>query len=118
LPASEVGYVNAHGTATDQGDVAESHATNAVYGERMPVSSLKSYMGHTLGACGALEAWMTIEMMRDGWVSPTINLTEVDSRCAPLDYVVGAGRALDCSHVVSNNFAFGGINTSLVFKRL
>jgi len=118
LPASEVGYVNAHGTATDQGDVAESHATNAVYGERMPVSSLKSYMGHTLGACGALEAWMTIEMMRDGWVSPTINLTEVDPRCAPLDYIVGAGRALDCSYVVSNNFAFGGINTSLVFKRL
>ncbi len=118
LPPTEVGYVNAHGTATDQGDIAESHATNAVYGDRMPVSSLKSYMGHTLGACGALEAWMTIEMMRDGWVSPTINLTEPDTRCAPLDYVVGDGRTLDCSHVVSNNFAFGGINTSLVFKRL
>ena len=118
LPAEAIGYVNAHGTATDQGDIAESHATHAVYGDATPVSSLKSYMGHTLGACGALEAWMTIEMMRDGWVAPTINLTNVDPRCASLDYVIGGGRAVDSTHMVSNNFAFGGINTSLVFKRL
>lgn len=118
LPPEAIGYVNAHGTATDQGDVAESHATNAVYGERTPVSSLKSFMGHTLGACGALEAWMSIEMMRHGWFAPTINLANVDPRCATLDYVMGEGRTIDCSHVVSNNFAFGGINTSLVFKRL
>ncbi|MEP6832160.1 MAG: beta-ketoacyl-ACP synthase [Gemmatimonas sp.] len=118
LSPDAVGYVNAHGTATDQGDIAESKATLAVYGDRTPVSSLKSYMGHTLGACGALEAWMSVEMMRDGWFSPTINLTEVDPLCAPLDYITGEGRLAQCEYVVSNNFAFGGINTSLVFKRV
>lgn len=117
LQPDAVGYVNAHGTATDHGDVAESHATSAVYGPRMPISSLKSYMGHTLGACGALEAWMSIEMMHSGWFAPTINLSNVDPRCAPLDYIDGDGRAIECSHVTSNNFAFGGINTSLIFKR-
>ncbi|MCP3102408.1 beta-ketoacyl-ACP synthase [Myxococcus sp. K15C18031901] len=119
IPPSEVGYVNAHGTATDQGDVAESAATHEVFGERMPISSLKSYMGHTLGACGALEAWMSLEMMRTGWFAPTLHLApgEVDPRCAPLDYVVGEGRQLQTDVVMSNNFAFGGINTSLIFRR-
>jgi len=112
-----IGYVNAHGTATDQGDIAESQATHAVFGARMPISSLKSYVGHTLGACGALEAWMTIEMMRDGWFAPTINLENPDPRCAQLDYIVGEGRAIDTEYVMSNNFAFGGINTSLVLRR-
>ena len=117
LPASEVGYVNAHGTATDQGDVSEAAATHAVFGERIPISSLKSYMGHTLGACGALEAWMTIEMMRDDWFAPTVNLQCVDERCAPLDYIVGEGRTLCTDIAMTNNFAFGGINTSLIFRR-
>jgi 3-oxoacyl-[acyl-carrier-protein] synthase II len=112
-----IGYVNAHGTATDHGDVAESAATRAVFGERMPISSLKSYMGHTLGACGALEAWMTIEMMREGWFAPNLNLERVDPACAPLDYIAGAMRTLATDWVMSNNFAFGGINTSLVFRR-
>ena len=85
---------------------------------RAPVSSLKSYMGHTLGACGALEAWMTIEMMRSGWFAPTINLTSVDPACAELDYIVNEGRAFECEYVMSNNFAFGGINTSLIFRRM
>jgi 3-oxoacyl-[acyl-carrier-protein] synthase II len=113
----EVGYVNAHGTGTDNGDVAESHATHAVFGARAPISSLKSYMGHTLGACGALEAWISVMMMRDGWVAPTLNLETVDVRCAPLDYVRGDVRALETDLVMSNNFAFGGINTSLLFRR-
>lgn len=117
LPAAAIGYVNAHGTGTQHGDVAESQATRRVFGARVPVSSLKSYMGHTLGACGALEAWMTIEMMRSGWFAPTINLAKVDPECAELDYIIGAGREISCDHVVSNNFAFGGINTSLVFRR-
>jgi 3-oxoacyl-[acyl-carrier-protein] synthase II len=117
LDASAIGYVNAHGTATDHGDVAESIATNEVLGPNVPISSLKSYMGHTLGACGALEAWMTIEMMREGWFSPTLNLQTVDPRCAPLDHVGGGGRRIDTEYVMSNNFAFGGINTSLIFKR-
>ncbi|WP_420991772.1 beta-ketoacyl-ACP synthase [Cupriavidus sp. 30B13] len=117
LAASAIGYVNAHGTATDQGDIAESHATAQVLGGAVPVSSLKSYLGHTLGACGALEAWMTIEMMREGWFAPTINLATPDPRCAPLDHIMGAGRRLDVDYAMSNNFAFGGINTSLVFRR-
>ena len=83
----------------------------------MPFSSLKSYMGHTLGACGALEAWLSIEMMRAGWFAPTLNLEQLDPRCAELDYIVGAGRELQTDYVMSNNFAFGGINTSLIFRR-
>jgi 3-oxoacyl-[acyl-carrier-protein] synthase II len=117
LPPEAIAYVNAHGTATDHGDVAETTATHDVFGERMPISSLKSYTGHTLGACGALEAWVTIEMMRANWFAPTINLDELDPRCGELDYIIGAGRALEAEYVMSNNFAFGGINTSLIFKR-
>ncbi len=117
LPASEVGYVCAHGTATDLGDVAESQATNAVYGPRIPISAPKSYFGHTLGACGALESWLSIEMMHAGWFGPTLNLKSLDERCAELDYIAGEGRRIDTGYVVNNNFAFGGINTSLIFKR-
>jgi 3-oxoacyl-[acyl-carrier-protein] synthase II len=117
LPPDAIGYVNAHGTATDHGDVAESRATAQVFGSRIPFSSLKSYMGHTLGACGALEAWMSIEMMRAGWFAPTLNLEQLDPRCAELDYIVGTGRELQTDYVMSNNFAFGGINTSLIFRR-
>lgn len=117
LQASDIGYINAHGTGTQQGDIAESHATAQVFGKHVPISSLKSYMGHTLGACGALEAWISIEMMREGWFAPTINLEKVDAQCAELDYIMGEGRVLQCEYVMSNNFAFGGINTSLIFKR-
>ena len=117
LSADAIGYVNAHGTATEHGDIAESKATAEVFGARMPISSLKSYVGHMLGACGAFEAWMSIEMMRSGWFAPTLNLTGLDPRCAALDYIDGQGRQLQVEYVMSNNFAFGGINTSLVFRR-
>jgi 3-oxoacyl-[acyl-carrier-protein] synthase II len=117
IQASDVDYVNAHASATEVGDIAESQATYAVFGDRVPVSSLKGQMGHTLGACGALEAWMTIEMMREGWLAPTLNLEAPDERCAPLDYLMGAPRELSAEIAVSNNFAFGGVNTSLVFRR-
>lgn len=117
LSPDAVGYVSAHGTATERGDIAETNATLGVFGEDIPISSLKSYTGHTLGACGALESWLAIEMMNHGWFMPTINLDNVDSKCAPLDYITGAGRDLDVEYVMNNNFAFGGINTSLIFKR-
>ncbi len=110
--------MSAHGTATAAGDVSESHATAAVLGEGAVVSSLKSYLGHTLGACGAVEAWLTVMMMGEGWFAPTINLQRVDPACASLDYIVGDGRRLHCEYAMSNNFAFGGINTSLIFRRL
>ena len=117
LESREIDYVNAHATATRLGDEAESLATHAVFGSRTPVSSLKGHMGHTLGACGALEAWCTIAMMNEGWVAPSLNLGRVDPRCAPLDYVTGQPRELVIRHAMSNNFAFGGVNTSLVFRR-
>lgn len=117
LQPEAIGYVCAHGTATERGDIAESKASFNVIGDRTPISSLKSYMGHTLGACGALESWLSIEMMNHGWFAPTINLDNVDPECAPLDYILGAGRDLDVEYVMNNNFAFGGINTSLIFRR-
>jgi 3-oxoacyl-[acyl-carrier-protein] synthase II len=117
LAADRVDYVNAHGTATKLGDIAESRATARVFGTRVPVSTLKSFIGHTLGACGAVEAWLTLEMMREGWVAPTLNLEEIDPECAPLDYVREGPREVDVEVAVSNNFAFGGVNTSLVFRR-
>ncbi|MFC5741837.1 beta-ketoacyl-ACP synthase [Dyella tabacisoli] len=116
LPPAAIGYISAHGTATDRGDIAESHATASVLGAQVPISSMKSYVGHTLGACGALEAWWAIRMMRARWFAPTINLAEPDPNCAELDHIVGQGRAIDTDCVMSNNFAFGGINTSLIFK--
>ncbi|KPZ63041.1 beta-ketoacyl-ACP synthase [Pseudoalteromonas sp. 2CM41L] len=116
LSADQIGYVNAHGTSTDRGDIAETHATFNALGAK-PISSLKSYLGHTLGACGAIEAWASINMMTDNWFAPTINLTEVDNECAPLDYITEHGREIDTDYIMSNNFAFGGINTSLIFKR-
>ena len=118
LQPSDIAYVNAHGTGTQQGDIAESHATYNLFGDATPVSSLKSYMGHTLGACGALEAWISIQMLREGWFAPTINLENVDPQCAPLDYIIGTGRQIAADYVMSNNFAFGGINTSLIFKKM
>ena len=116
LSPENIGYVNGHGTATEQGDIAETLATEAVFGH-IPLSSQKSYLGHTLGACGALESWFSIEMMRDGWFAPTINLDHIDERCGKLDYIQGDGRYIDTDYVMNNNFAFGGVNTSLIFKR-
>ncbi|MCF2916208.1 MULTISPECIES: beta-ketoacyl-ACP synthase [Pseudoalteromonas] len=116
LTADQIGYVNAHGTSTDRGDIAESLATFNALGKK-PISSLKSYLGHTLGACGAIEAWASINMMNDGWFAPTINLTDVDAECADLDYIKGNGREMQTDYIMSNNFAFGGINTSLIFKK-
>jgi 3-oxoacyl-[acyl-carrier-protein] synthase II len=118
LSPDDIGFVNGHGTATEFGDISETIATAAVFKKGVPIHSLKSYFGHTLGACGALEAWLCIEMMRCGWFAPTVNLKNVDTRCASLDYVMNEGRALEVEYVMSNNFAFGGINTSVIFKRM
>jgi 3-oxoacyl-[acyl-carrier-protein] synthase II len=117
LSSAAIGYVNAHGTATEFGDIAETNATADVLGKDKPVSSLKSFMGHTLGACGALEAWISIEMMNSDWYAPTINLENLEPRCGQLDYITGSGRNMTNEFVMSNNFAFGGVNTSLIFKR-
>ena len=106
---------NPEGAAS--GDIAETVATRAVFGRAVPISSIKSYTGHTLGACGALEAALLVRSLASGWYPPTLNLRKVDPACAELDYVVGEGRALDIEYAMSNNFAFGGVNTSLIFRR-
>jgi 3-oxoacyl-[acyl-carrier-protein] synthase II len=114
--AAEVDYVNAHGTATDLGDACESRATARVLGDRVPISSTKGFTGHTLGACGAIESIFCLAMMRDGFLAPNRNLARVAPDCAPLDYVAGGPRAVRPRLVVNDNFAFAGINTSLVFR--
>ncbi len=117
LQANDIQYVNAHATATQVGDVSESHATYSVLGGEVPISSTKGFTGHTLGACGTIEVAFCIAMMRDGFLAPTRNLHEVDPECADLDYIIGEVRPESVDRVMTNNFAFGGINTSLVLGR-
>lgn len=118
VSAKEIGYVNAHGTGTVNGDIAESLATETVFGQNIPISTIKSYTGHTLGACGAIEAILSIEMMNNKWFAPTLNLNELDENCGQLDYIIKEGRIIDTEYVMTNNFAFGGINTSIILKRV
>lgn len=116
LAPDAVDWVNAHGTATEHGDIAETTATRSCFGRAVPITSFKSYLGHTLGACGAIEAWLGIEMNREGWIAPTANLDAVDPRCGDLAYLRGEGRRPQGPIFMNNNFAFGGINTSLLFR--
>ncbi len=117
VSAADIGYVSAHAAATIAGDAAESLATANILGNDTPISSLKGYFGHTLGACGAIESWLAICGLNEGWFPPTRNLIEPDEECAPLDYIVAAPREVHCDTIMSNNFAFGGINTSLIFRK-
>ena len=116
LPVDAIEHINAHATATMAGDIAESKGTFKVFGTDVPVSALKGYMGHTLGACGAIESAATIAMMREGFMAPTRNLSVPDPDCAPLQHVMGEPRSVRFSTAMNNNFAFGGINTSLIFS--
>ena len=119
LKPSDIGYINAHGTGTINGDIAESKAVEDVFGKNnVPISTIKSYTGHTLGACGAIEAILSIMMMNNKWFSPNLNLENVDENCGELDYIMNEGRNLDVNYIMTNNFAFGGINTSLILKRI
>lgn len=118
ISPDKIGYINAHGTGTLQGDVAESTATYNVFKHATPISSLKSYTGHTLGACGAIEAILSVKMMNNGWFAPTLNLKNADENCGKLDYIKNEGREIKTDTIMSNNFAFGGINTSLIFRRV
>ena len=119
LKPSDIGYINAHGTGTINGDIAESKAVEDVFGKNnVPISTIKSYTGHTLGACGAIEAILSIMMMNNKWFSPNLNLKNVDENCGELDYIMNEGRSLDVNYIMTNNFAFGGINTSLILKRI
>ena len=115
LMPEKIGYINAHATATKQGDIAESIATNELFGEKTAISSLKSYLGHTLGACGALESFLSIMMMKQSRFYPNLNLNSLDSQCANLNYLRDITE-IKTEFVMNNNFAFGGVNTSLIFR--
>jgi 3-oxoacyl-[acyl-carrier-protein] synthase II len=116
IDAADVEHVSAHATATETGDQAEAEATHRVYGPETPVTALKGHMGHTLGASGAIEAIASILMGREGFMAYTLNLSQPDPAFPPLNHIMK--EPLDRGFIlgVNNNFAFGGVNTSLVIK--
>jgi 3-oxoacyl-[acyl-carrier-protein] synthase II len=114
---ADIDYVNVHATATKAGDICESEATLRALGDETPVSSTKGQTGHTLGACGSIEVALCLAMMKEGFIAPTRNLQSVDPECRDLDYVMGDLRSATLDTVMTNNFAFGGINTSLILRR-
>jgi 3-oxoacyl-[acyl-carrier-protein] synthase II len=119
IAPEQVDYVNAHGTATPVGDLAETRAIRSVFGphaEKLAVSSTKSMLGHALGGSAAIEAGVSVFALRDQVMPPTINLTDPDPDC-DLDYVSDGARKKDLDVVISNSFGFGGANTTLVLKR-
>jgi 3-oxoacyl-[acyl-carrier-protein] synthase II len=116
----QVDYINAHGTSTPLGDVAESVAVKACFGDhakKLAVSSTKSMTGHLLGAAGGIEAVFSVLAIRDQVAPPTINLANVDPQC-DLDYVPNTARKMKINVALSNSFGFGGTNGSLVFRRV
>ena len=118
LAPQQVSYINAHATGTPVGDVVETHAIQQALGEHaacIPVSSTKSMTGHLVGGAGALEAVISIQALRTGWLPPTINLDTPDPQCN-LDYVPLQARSAQVEVVLSNSFGFGGHNASLVFR--
>ncbi len=120
ISADEVDYINAHGTATELGDVAETQAIKMLFGERaykIPVSSTKSQIGHLLGGAGAVEAIATLMALEEGILPPTINYEHPDPRC-DLDYVPNRARPAKVRVALSNSFGFGGHNSTLVFRKL
>jgi 3-oxoacyl-[acyl-carrier-protein] synthase II len=115
----DIGYINAHGTATLANDVMETKAIKEVFGKRayaIPVSSTKSMTGHTLGAAGALEGVVSLLAISRGFVPPTINHDDPDPLC-DLDYITEGARPARLQAVLSNSFAFGGNNTTIIFGR-
>jgi 3-oxoacyl-[acyl-carrier-protein] synthase II len=119
LDVGAVGYINAHGTATPHGDIAETAAVKDVFGDharRLVVGSTKSMTGHLLGAAGALEASITLLVMERGVIPPTINLDDPDPAC-DLDYAPNASVTRDVEAALSNSFGFGGHNVTLAFRR-
>ncbi|MEA1916469.1 MAG: beta-ketoacyl-[acyl-carrier-protein] synthase family protein [Campylobacterota bacterium] len=116
LQPSEIEYINAHATATQRGDIAESNATFALFGSDVPVSSTKGHMGHLLGGCGAVESIICLIAINKSILPKTMNFKTLDKECAPIN-VLGENLLKDSKIVMNNNFAFGGINTSLIFKK-
>lgn len=117
ISASDVDYISAHATATLNGDVEEAAAIRKIFGDKVPVSSLKGNIGHTLGASGGIELIATLEMMKRGTIHPTLNLKNVDPACAGIQHVMEPlQREVDI--ILKNSFAFGGINAALVCRKI
>lgn len=117
INSDQVDFVSAHATATKMGDVIEAQAIGKTYGDGPLVTGLKSYMGHTMGSCGVIEMILTLYMMQAGFVAPTLNLEEVDERCRMIRHT----RRLTETPIKTaaiQNFAFGGVNTSLIVKNM
>jgi 3-oxoacyl-[acyl-carrier-protein] synthase II len=117
ISAESVDFVSAHATATKMGDAIEAQAAGKVYGYSPVVTGLKSYMGHTMGSCGAIETIITIYMMEEGFIAPTLNLDKIDERCAMLNHAQNIIET-DVATAAIQNFAFGGVNTCLIIKRI
>jgi 3-oxoacyl-[acyl-carrier-protein] synthase II len=115
LPAADIGYVNAHATGTPMGDGIESQATLEVMGDQVPVSSTKGHTGHTLAGCGAIEAVFCLLMMQRGFLAPTLNLEEIAADCVGPN-LLRETLERRVNRVMTNNFAFGGVNTSLILS--
>jgi 3-oxoacyl-[acyl-carrier-protein] synthase II len=116
LAADQIDFVSAHATATKMGDVIEAQAIGEVYGDRPFVTAQKSYMGHTMAACGVIETIQTIYMMHEGFIAPTLHLDDVDKRCLGINHV----RQLvekPIGVAAIQNFAFGGVNTSFIMRK-
>jgi 3-oxoacyl-[acyl-carrier-protein] synthase II len=119
LDASEIGYINAHGSSTPLNDPTETGAIRQVFGEhaaQVPISGTKGYYGHALGASGAFEAAICALASERRWLPPTVNLEAPDPAC-DLDFLTGAGRRAEPEFLLSNSFGFGGINACLVLRR-
>jgi 3-oxoacyl-[acyl-carrier-protein] synthase II len=117
---ANIGYINAHGTSTPAGDIAETNAVKSVFGDfahSVMVGSTKSMTGHLLGAAGAVEAIFSIQALVNSAVPPTINLDNPDQGC-DLDYIAHTARDVDLDYVLCNSFGFGGTNGSLIFKKI
>jgi len=120
VSAPEIDYVNAHGSSTPLNDPTETLAIKDVFGDhayRLPLSGTKGYYGHALGASGAIEAAICALAMEHEWIPPTVNLTVADEAC-DLNFLPGSGRTMRVDHILSNSFGFGGINASLVLRRV
>jgi 3-oxoacyl-[acyl-carrier-protein] synthase II len=117
VKAAEVDYINAHATATLQGDQEEAEAIREIFGATVPVSSLKGYIGHTLGASGAIELAATLKMMEQGVIYPTLNLETVSPDCQGIQHVQQTLKK-QVNTILKNGFAFGGINAALICKKV
>jgi len=116
LDADQVDFISAHATGTKMGDVIEAQAIHTVYGDRPPIVGLKSYMGHTMGSCGVIETIILLHLMREGYIVPTLNLEDIDERCAMIRHSREV-REYPVRIAAVQNFAFGGVNTNLIIKK-